>query len=59
MWLRTGKRGFFLTCPGYPKCRNLKPVSKEEGEKLRVEGEALRAALVAARQAQIQQQAAG
>ncbi|MBI3289663.1 MAG: type I DNA topoisomerase, partial [Elusimicrobia bacterium] len=34
MWLRTGKRGFFLTCPGYPKCRNLKPVSKEEGEKL-------------------------
>ena len=47
MWLRVGKRGFFLTCPGYPKCRNLKPVSKEEGE-LRVEGEALRAAQIAA-----------
>ena len=51
MWLRTGKRGFFLTCPGYPKCRNLKPVSKEEGEKLKAEGEALRAQLIAARQA--------
>lgn len=49
MWLRTGKRGFFLTCPGYPKCRNLKPVSKDEGEKLKVEGEALRAAQIAAR----------
>ncbi len=51
MWLRTGKRGFFLTCPGYPKCRNLKPVSKEEGEKLRVEGEALLAAQISARPA--------
>ncbi len=51
MWLRTGKRGFFLTCPGYPKCRNLKPVSKEEGEKLKVEGEALRAAQIEARKA--------
>ena len=51
MWLRVGKRGFFLTCPGYPKCRNLKPVSKEEGEKLKTEGEALRAQLIAARQA--------
>ncbi len=59
MWLRKGKRGFFLACSGFPRCRNIKPVSKEEGEKLRVEGEALRAALVAARQAQIQQQAAG
>ncbi|MDE2511739.1 MAG: topoisomerase DNA-binding C4 zinc finger domain-containing protein, partial [Elusimicrobia bacterium] len=49
MWLRVGKRGFFLTCPGYPKCRNLKPVSKEEGEKLRVEGEALRAEQIAKR----------
>ena len=49
MWLRTGKRGFFLTCPGYPKCRNLKPVSKEEGEKLKTEGEALRAQMIAAR----------
>ncbi|HAZ07551.1 MAG TPA: type I DNA topoisomerase [Elusimicrobia bacterium] len=50
MWLRTGKRGFFLTCPGYPKCRNLKPVSKDEGEKLKTDGEALRAAMVAQRQ---------
>ena len=49
MWLRVGKRGFFLTCPGYPKCRNLKPVSKEEGEKLKADGEALRAKLIAAR----------
>ncbi|MEK7390081.1 MAG: type I DNA topoisomerase [Elusimicrobiota bacterium] len=51
MWLRVGKRGFFLTCPGYPKCRNLKPVSKEEGERLRIEGESLRAALIAERRA--------
>jgi len=49
MWLRVGKRGFFLTCPGYPKCRNLKPVSKDEGEKLKTEGEALRAELIAKR----------
>ncbi|MEK7384693.1 MAG: type I DNA topoisomerase, partial [Elusimicrobiota bacterium] len=41
MWLRVGKRGFFLTCPGYPKCRNLKPVSKDEGEKLKIAGEVL------------------
>jgi len=44
MWLRLGKRGHFLACSGFPKCRNIKPVSKEEGEKLRVESEALRAA---------------
>lgn len=49
MWLRVGKRGFFLTCPGYPKCRNLKPVSKEDGEKLKIEGEGLRAELIAKR----------
>ena len=51
LWLRKGKRGFFLACSGFPKCRNIKPVSKDEGEKLRVEGEALRAEMVAARQA--------
>lgn len=51
LWLRTGKRGFFLTCPGYPKCRNLKPVSKEEGERLKVDGEALRAEMIAQRRA--------
>ena len=49
MWLRVGKRGFFLTCPGYPKCRNMKPVSKEEGEKLKVEGAALRAEQISKR----------
>jgi DNA topoisomerase-1 len=53
MWLRVGKRGFFLTCPGYPKCRNLKPVSKDEGEKLKVEGEALRAEQIAKRLAAV------
>ena len=52
LWLRKGKRGFFLACSGFPKCRNIKPVSKDEGEKLRVEGEALRAELVAKRLAQ-------
>ncbi len=51
MWLRSGKRGFFLTCPGYPKCRNLKPVSKEDGEKLKADGEALRARMIAERKA--------
>jgi DNA topoisomerase-1 len=44
MWLRLGKRGHFLACSGFPKCRNIKPVSKEEGEKLRSEAEALRKA---------------
>jgi DNA topoisomerase-1 len=53
MWLRVGKRGFFLTCPGYPKCRNLKPVSKDEGEKLKTEGEALRAEQIAKRLASL------
>ena len=49
-WLRAGKRGYFLACSGFPKCRNLKPVSREEGEGLRAEGEALRAQAAAARQ---------
>ncbi|HVA66550.1 MAG TPA: type I DNA topoisomerase [Elusimicrobiota bacterium] len=35
MWLRQGKRGFFLTCPGFPKCRNLIPVSKDDAQTLR------------------------
>ncbi|MCX5797874.1 MAG: type I DNA topoisomerase [Elusimicrobia bacterium] len=43
MWLRLGKRGHFLACSGFPKCRNIKPVSKEDGETLRLEAEALRA----------------
>jgi len=58
LWLRKGKRGYFLACSGFPKCRNIKPVSKEDGEKLRVEGEALRAEMVAARQKAIAEAAA-
>lgn len=34
-WLRLGKRGHFLACSGFPKCRNIKPVSKEEAEALK------------------------
>lgn len=41
MWLRKGKRGRFLACSGFPRCRNLKPLSKENGESLRIEAEAL------------------
>jgi DNA topoisomerase-1 len=26
MWKRVGKRGPFLACSGFPKCRNLKPI---------------------------------
>ncbi|MBI4386389.1 MAG: type I DNA topoisomerase [Elusimicrobia bacterium] len=37
LWMRLGRRGHFLACSGYPKCRNLKPVSKEEAESLRKE----------------------
>src|SRR5262249_36410490 len=36
-WLRMGKRGYFLACSGFPKCRNLKPVGKEEAEKIKRE----------------------
>ncbi len=53
MWLRKGKRGYFLACSGFPKCRNIRPVSKEDGEKLRVEGEAIRAELIAKRLAAV------
>ena len=58
LWLRTGKRGFFLACSGFPKCRNIKPVSKDEGEKLRVEAEALREQMKAERAAAQAAQAA-
>src|SRR5262249_29666998 len=34
-WLRQGKRGAFLACSGYPKCRNILPVSKEEAATIR------------------------
>ncbi|MBI4422756.1 MAG: topoisomerase DNA-binding C4 zinc finger domain-containing protein, partial [Elusimicrobia bacterium] len=37
MWLRLGKRGHFLACSGFPRCRNLKPVGKVEAETLRAE----------------------
>ncbi len=40
MWIRKGKRGFFLACSGFPKCRNLKPLGKEDGQALRKEAEA-------------------
>lgn len=36
-WLRMGKRGYFLACSAFPKCRNLKPVGKEEAERLKRE----------------------
>ena len=42
MWLRLGKRGYFLACSGFPKCRNIKPVAKDEGERLRAAAEAAR-----------------
>ncbi|MBI5631412.1 MAG: type I DNA topoisomerase [Elusimicrobia bacterium] len=48
-WIRQGKRGYFLACSGFPKCRNLRPVSKEEGGKLRAEAEMLLAQLKAQR----------
>jgi DNA topoisomerase-1 len=32
MWKRVGKRGPFLACSGFPKCRNIKPFPKP-GEK--------------------------
>jgi DNA topoisomerase-1 len=41
MWLRRGKRGHFLACSGFPRCRNLKPLSKEDGESLRIESEVM------------------
>ena len=39
MFLRLGKRGHFVTCSGFPRCRNLKPVSREEAKKLLREAE--------------------
>ena len=34
MWLRQGKRGPFLACSAFPKCRNIVPVSKEKAAQL-------------------------
>ncbi|MHB2026224.1 MAG: type I DNA topoisomerase [Elusimicrobiota bacterium] len=38
-WLRQGKRGFFLACSGFPKCRNLIPVSKDDAETLKAKAQ--------------------
>ncbi|MFH1723531.1 MAG: type I DNA topoisomerase [Elusimicrobiota bacterium] len=40
MWMRLGKRGHFLACSGFPKCRNLKPLSKVDAETLKAEADA-------------------
>ena len=37
MWMRLGKRGHFLACSGFPRCRNLKPLSKDDAEKFKAE----------------------
>ena len=39
MWMRLGKRGHFLACSAFPRCRNLKPLSKEDAEALKLEGD--------------------
>ncbi|MFH2203768.1 MAG: type I DNA topoisomerase [Elusimicrobiota bacterium] len=41
MWMRLGKRGHFLACSGFPKCRNLKPLSKDNSAIIRAEAEVL------------------
>jgi DNA topoisomerase-1 len=33
MWKRVGKRGPFLACSGFPRCRNIKPFPKPGAEK--------------------------
>jgi DNA topoisomerase-1 len=43
MWLRLGKRGHFLACSAFPKCRNIKPVTKEDAAVVRQEAEAAKA----------------
>ncbi|MBI5597535.1 MAG: type I DNA topoisomerase [Elusimicrobia bacterium] len=40
MWMRQGKRGHFLACSGFPRCRNLKPLSRDDAETLKQEAEA-------------------
>jgi DNA topoisomerase-1 len=37
MWMRLGKRGHFLACSGFPKCRNIKPLSKDDAEAVKAE----------------------
>jgi DNA topoisomerase-1 len=37
MWKRIGKRGPFLACSGFPRCRNIKPFPAEGKEEKSVE----------------------
>ena len=39
MVLRNSKRGYFLGCSGYPKCRNIVTISDEEIAKIKAEHE--------------------
>jgi DNA topoisomerase-1 len=32
LWLRSGKRGYFLACSAYPKCRNIVSIAQDEAE---------------------------
>lgn len=34
MLLRKSSRGFFLACSGFPKCRNIEPVTEEEAKSI-------------------------
>jgi len=34
MLLRQGKKGYFVTCSGFPRCRNLKKIDKEKAAEL-------------------------
>jgi len=37
MVIRTGRRGRFIACSGFPKCRNTKPLPGEEKEQPQIE----------------------
>jgi len=32
--LRQGRRGYFLACSAFPKCRNIESVTEEEAQKI-------------------------
>lgn len=34
-WLRQGKRGYFLACSGFPKCRNILKISGDDAEAIK------------------------
>jgi DNA topoisomerase-1 len=36
LWLRSGKRGYFLACSAYPKCRNIVSIAQDEAEAIAV-----------------------